>query len=141
MSLAIDISSPESLPEAAARLLEFAGHGRVFLFDAPMGAGKTTFIKQLCHVLGVSSPMSSPTYAVVNEYAASGGNRVYHFDLYRLRSLGELMDLGFEEYVDSGHYLMIEWPELAFPLIHSAVKVEIRVNGNNRYLCAEFIPG
>ena len=141
MDLRIDISKPEAHAAAAAELLAFAGQERVFLFEAPMGAGKTTFIKVLCTRLGVQDTMSSPTYAVVNEYATGDHQRVYHFDLYRLKSTAELLDIGFEEYLESGNYLFIEWPELAMPLIGSYVKVNIELNENIRYLCAQLITG
>lgn len=141
IDLRIDISKPEAHANAAAELMAFAGTERVFLFEAPMGAGKTTFIKALCTRLGVTGPMSSPTYSVVNEYATHDHRRIYHFDLYRLKSTPELLDIGFEEYLDSGDYLFIEWPELAFPLIGSHVKVNIELKGNIRYLCAQLIPG
>lgn len=141
MDLRIDISKPEAHAAAAAELLAFAGEEHVFLFEAPMGAGKTTFIKVLCARLGVQDTMSSPTYAVVNEYATGDHQRVYHFDLYRLKSTAELLDIGFEEYLESGSYLFIEWPELAMPLIGSYVKVNIELNENIRYLCAQLITG
>lgn len=139
--LRIDISKQEEHAAASAGLLAFAGEERVFLFEAPMGAGKTTFIKALCARLGVTDTMSSPTYSVVNEYATRNHQRLYHFDLYRLKTPLELLDIGFEEYLASGNYLFIEWPELALPLIGSHVKVNIELNGNIRYLCAQLIPG
>lgn len=139
MLLRLDISDTQNHAAAAAELIRFAGTQRIFLFEAPMGAGKTTFIKALCRQLDVVDTMSSPTYAVVNEYATHTSQRLYHFDLYRLKSSMELLEIGFEEYLDSGSYLFIEWPELALPLIGAHVKVTIEVNGNIRYLCAEFI--
>jgi tRNA threonylcarbamoyladenosine biosynthesis protein TsaE len=141
IDLRIDISKPEAHGAVAAELIAFAGPERVFLFEAPMGAGKTTFIKALCARLGVTDTMSSPTYSVVNEYATGNHQRIYHFDLYRLKATLELLDIGFEEYLASGNYLFIEWPELAIPLIGSHVKVNIELNGNIRYLCAQLIPG
>lgn len=139
-SLRIDISDMESHAAAARELIAFAGAEHVFLFEAPMGAGKTTFIKALCTRLGVVDTMSSPTYSVVNEYATRDQGKVYHFDLYRLKSPAELLDIGFEEYLDSNSYLFIEWPELALPFIGPHVKVNIEVNKNIRYLCAQLIP-
>lgn len=139
MDLSIDISSPASHAAAARELLAFGGKERVFLFTAPMGAGKTTFIKALCGELGVQGTMSSPTYSVVNEYHTAGGGKIYHFDLYRLRSEVELLDIGFEEYLESGYYLFIEWPELALPLIEGGLSIIIKTDKNNRYLCAQHI--
>lgn len=141
MLLRLDISDIQNHALAAAELIRFADTQHIFLFEAPMGAGKTTFIKALCTQLGVVDTMSSPTYAVVNEYATRESLRLYHFDLYRLKSSMELLEIGFEEYLDSGSYLFIEWPELALPLIGSHIKVTIEVNGNIRYLCAELISG
>lgn len=136
-SLKLDISDTSQHPQAAKQLLDFAGNERVFLFTAAMGSGKTTFIKSVCRYLGVRDVMSSPTYSIVNEYNMNSG-KVFHFDLYRLRSSQELVELGFEEYLFSGNYVFIEWPELALPFIESAVNVKIEVETNNRYLYAEF---
>lgn len=129
------ISSETELPGVATALLEAAGDQRIFLFDAQMGAGKTTFIKALCRSLGSTDSFSSPTYSIVNEYNCPGG-KIFHFDLYRLKDLGELMDLGIEDYIDSGHYCFFEWPELVKELVSDYLLVEIKVNGNIRYLRA-----
>lgn len=91
-------------------MLEFAGDERVFLFYGEMGAGKTTFIQAICRELGVKTAVSSPTFAIVNEYEGHDGP-VFHFDFYRLKSEREAYDMGAEEYVDSGHYCLVEWPE------------------------------
>ena len=135
-SLTLDISDISTHEHAAEQLIEFAGKERVFLFTAPMGSGKTTFIKSLCRSLGVRDTMSSPTYSIVNEYHTNG-DKVFHFDLYRLKSPQELFELGFEEYLDSGNYVFIEWPELAMPFLNTYLTIIIRVEGNNRYLYAE----
>jgi tRNA threonylcarbamoyladenosine biosynthesis protein TsaE len=135
----IDISDVAFHKEAAQQLITFAKNERVFLFDAPMGAGKTTFIKSLCHALYVTDTMSSPTYSIVNEYDTNSKLKLYHFDLYRLKSSEELFELGFEDYVLSGNYLFIEWPELALPFLDSYLRIIINIENNNRYLCAESI--
>lgn len=135
-SLTLDISDISTHAQAAEQLIEFAGKERVFLFTAPMGSGKTTFIKSLCRSLGVRATMSSPTYSIVNEYHTDG-SKLFHFDLYRLKSPEELFELGFEEYLDSGNYVFIEWPELAMPFLNTYLTIIIRVEGNNRYLYAE----
>lgn len=124
-------------PGAAKALLDFAGNERVFLFDAPMGSGKTTFIKTLCRSLGVVDTMSSPTYSIVNEYKAHDGKMIYHFDLYRLKDISELYDLGFEEYLASGAYVLVEWPEIGQPFFNNFIRVRITMQDNNRYLYAE----
>jgi len=132
----IRIETVEALPAVAKALLEAAAQARVFLFYAPMGAGKTTFIKELCRQLGSHDSFSSPTYSIVNEYSYPGG-RIFHFDLYRLKNSVELFDLGIEDYLHSGQYCFFEWPELVEELVEgNAVKVEIEVNGNIRYLRA-----
>lgn len=133
----IDISDITKHAEAAKQLIEFAGKERVLLFDAPMGAGKTTFIKALCRFLEVSDTMSSPTYSIVNEYRTINDRKVYHFDLYRLKDSAELLDIGFEEYIDDNSYKFIEWPELAMPFLTSYVRIIINTEGNNRYLHAQ----
>lgn len=138
-SLNIDISDISLHKEAAKQLIEFAKEQRVFLFDAPMGAGKTTFIKSLCQHLGVTDTMSSPTYSIVNEYHTKLNRKIFHFDLYRLKSPEELFELGFDEYITSGNYLFIEWPELALLFLDSYMKISIKSENNYRYLCAEFI--
>jgi len=138
-SLIIDISQIELHKEAAKQLIEFAKNEKVFLFDAPMGAGKTTFIKSLCDYLEVTDTMSSPTYSIVNEYYTKSGNKIFHFDLYRIKAAEELFELGFEEYLSSHNYVFIEWPELAFPYLDSYLRIIIKMENNNRYLCAEII--
>ena len=92
----------------------------ILLLEAPMGAGKTTLIKALCAELGVLQAVSSPTFSLVNSYEDSNGNALYHFDLYRLNSLEEALDIGIEEYLDSGARCMIEWPERIRPLLPDA---------------------
>ena len=125
------------LDDAARKLLEFASTHRVFLFDAEMGAGKTTFIKAICRVLGVKDNTSSPTYSIVNEYHNAAGEKIYHFDLYRLNNMEECLDIGFEEYIHSGAYCFIEWPEIAKALIVTKViNISISMRENLHYLCA-----
>lgn len=136
-TLTIDITDFSEHLKAAEHLISFAENEKVFLLDAPMGAGKTTFIKSLCQYLGVMDVMSSPTYSIVNEYHTKNNSKIFHFDLYRLQRPEELMDIGFEEYIDSGCYCFIEWPELGMTFISKFVKVSIEQKGNKRYLCAE----
>lgn len=100
----------EDLPGAAKRLLELSSGEKIFIFEGDMGVGKTTFIKAICTELGVQDNASSPTYSIVNEYNYSNG-KVFHFDFYRIKSEIEAYDLGFEEYLYSGHFCFIEWPE------------------------------
>ncbi len=93
-------------------LFDFSS-SRIFAFHGELGAGKTTFIKALCTQLGVKDAMSSPSFSLVNEYHDAKGNTVYHFDLYRLKSVEEALDIGMEEYLYSGNYCFVEWPERA----------------------------
>jgi len=113
----IKIDSLENVADAAKRFLAEAGDRRVFAFHGGMGAGKTTFIKALCSELGVTEVVASPTFAIVNEYMAQNGEPVYHFDLYRVKTMDEACDFGCEDYFYSGSYCFIEWPELVEPLL------------------------
>lgn len=129
----LEVSNENELPLAANKLIEFAGNRRCFLFDAPMGAGKTTFIKALCRTLGSTDNLSSPTYSIVNEYVYPGG-KIFHFDLYRIKDASELMDLGIDEYIYSGAYCFFEWPEQVHEFLRGeeCVAVGISVNENIR---------
>lgn len=122
----IELNSELDLPEAASALLNFADDEKVFLFEGEMGAGKTTLIKTICGQLGVSDTASSPTYSIVNEYEHSAG-KVYHFDFFRIKNENEAFDLGFEEYLDSGQYCFIEWPEMIsnlWPLHYVRIRID-----------------
>ncbi|AQG79560.1 tRNA (adenosine(37)-N6)-threonylcarbamoyltransferase complex ATPase subunit type 1 TsaE [Spirosoma montaniterrae] len=101
----------DELDTVAHRLLADGREQSVWLFEGEMGAGKTTLIKALCRALGVVSMVQSPTFSIVNEYTTHEGHSVYHFDCYRLRNEAEALDIGIEEYFDSGNYCFIEWPE------------------------------
>lgn len=109
--------APADVSRTAQALLAAHPQVRVFTFTGDLGAGKTTLIKALCAVLGVRAGTASPSFAIVNEYRTEAGDPVYHFDLYRLQQAKELEAIGFTEYVDSGHYCFIEWPELATDLL------------------------
>lgn len=125
-SLKFRVSSLTELPAAAQQIIQFAGKQRIFLFYGDMGAGKTTFIKSLCEVLGVKESVTSPTFSIVNEYRGADAT-VYHFDFYRLKSQTEAFDMGYEEYFYSGAYCFIEWPEKIDDLLpDSYLKVSIK---------------
>jgi tRNA threonylcarbamoyladenosine biosynthesis protein TsaE len=125
----------DNLPDVARQLLASTNE-KIFLFNAQMGGGKTTVIKELCKHLGSTDNLSSPTYSIVNEYSYPGG-KIFHFDLYRVKSVAELLDAGAEEYLDSGHYCFIEWPVLAEELVEADfIKVNIEMNGETRRLIA-----
>jgi len=125
----LQLSSPDDLNAAAKKILDFAGDEKVFLFYGQMGAGKTTLVNALCRELGVTENTSSPTFAIVNEYRASPKN-IFHFDFYRLKNQTEAMDIGFEEYLDSGKYCFIEWPEKIPDLLpEHHLRISITVTG------------
>ncbi len=124
-----NIPAEKDVPQAARAFSGIMGDHRVFAFYGEMGAGKTTFIKALCEVLKVRDVVSSPTFALVYEYNSEVAGAVYHFDLYRIRKIEELYDLGYEDYFYSGNLCFIEWPEKAEHLLPSdALKVFITVN-------------
>jgi tRNA threonylcarbamoyladenosine biosynthesis protein TsaE len=105
------VNQLDELDSIAHQLLSEGREQSVWLFEGDMGAGKTTLIKALCRVLGVVSTVQSPTFSIVNEYTTHEGRSIYHFDCYRLRNEAEALDIGLEEYLDSGDYCFIEWPE------------------------------
>lgn len=113
----ITFSSVEELPAVARQLLNTYPDERFYAFFGKMGAGKTTLIKELCAQLGVEDNVCSPTFAIINEYSTGEGEPVYHFDFYRLKSLDEAYDLGYEEYFYSGCYCFSEWTEKIEPLL------------------------
>ncbi|MGK6352475.1 tRNA (adenosine(37)-N6)-threonylcarbamoyltransferase complex ATPase subunit type 1 TsaE [Parapedobacter sp. DT-150] len=125
--MVIEVANLAALPDAAAQVLAAAGGHRIFLFYGDMGAGKTTLIKSICQQLGVTDATSSPTFAIVNEYASAAGT-VYHFDFYRIRSEREAFDLGYEDYFYSGRYCFVEWPDkIAGLLPGDAVVLHLQV--------------
>lgn len=114
----IEIPSLDSVQEAARLFVAHMGQAKVFAFYGQMGAGKTTFIKAICRQLGVEDVITSPTFALVNEYTAGDGTPVFHFDFYRVKSLEEVYDMGYEDYFYSSRALcLLEWPELVEPLL------------------------
>ena len=121
------ISSVEQLSEVSDYLLSMRGEADVIAFYGAMGAGKTTLIKNLCHRMGVTDEVNSPTFAIVNEYVTEEGESVYHFDFYRIKKLEEAYDIGYENYFFSGNLCLIEWPEMIELLLpEKYVRVEIR---------------
>jgi tRNA threonylcarbamoyladenosine biosynthesis protein TsaE len=113
----ITVPSLAHLPAAAAAVWDFAKENKILLFVGEMAAGKTTLIKEICRLAGVEEPVSSPTYALVNEYARHNGQTLFHFDFYRLNQISEAQDMGATEYFDSGNICLIEWPEIISPLL------------------------
>ena len=123
----IKIQSLDQIHEAARQFIAEMGDNTVFALYGKMGAGKTTFIKAVCEELGVSDVITSPTFAIVNEYRSdTAGELIYHFDFYRIKKLEEVYDMGYEDYFYSGVLCFIEWPELIEELLPgNAVNVYI----------------
>lgn len=113
----IEIKNIETIGVAAKQFVESIGTRKVFAFYGEMGAGKTTFIKAVCKELGVTEIVSSPTFAIINEYKRDDGDPIYHFDFYRIRKLEEVFDFGYEDYLYSSFICFIEWPELVEPIL------------------------
>ena len=113
----IKIASLAGLPAAAEAFINAIGERRVFAFVAPMGAGKTTFIAEVCRRLGVGEIANSPSFSIINEYVDARGEKIYHFDFYRFESPQEAEEIGAEEYFYSGNLCLIEWPERVEPLL------------------------
>ena len=105
------VKNLEELNLAAKKFCEQIGNKRVFLFYGSMEVGKTTFIKEICKELGVKTEVTSPTFAIVNQYYGEKYKFIYHFDFYRIEKIEEIYDIGFEEYVDSEALIFIEWPQ------------------------------
>ena len=109
--------SLDDLPAIVKAVFEAGKNYKVWIFRGEMGTGKTTFIHTLLEQIGSPDHVSSPSYALVNEYLAEAGFLIYHFDLFRLKSMDEALDIGIDEFLESGEYCFIEWPELIIPLL------------------------
>lgn len=154
------IAGLASLPEVATQIISIAGEKKIFCFYGELGAGKTTLIKEICKQLGVTDSGSSPTFSLVNEYYYSSHQKeytqhktstpsvssllrrpdevLYHFDLYRLKDESEIFDIGYEDYLYSGNYCFIEWPEKMEHLLpKGTIKVKIEVKDSERLISVE----
>ena len=137
MTTILTINSLDEITEVAREFLSLMDGKKLFAFYGTMGAGKTTFIKALCEVLGVTDNVTSPTFAIVNEYETERGDVIYHFDFYRLKNLQEVRDIGFDDYLDSGNVCLMEWPEMVEELLPDEV-VKIRIEeqaGKREIIC------
>lgn len=126
------VAGIEGLAEVSDYLMSLRDEADVVAFYGPMGAGKTTLIKDLCHRMGVTDEVNSPTFAIVNEYVTEEGDAVYHFDFYRIKKLEEAYDIGYENYFYSGSLCLIEWPELIEPLLPERyLRVDIQLGATD----------
>lgn len=120
------IENKSKVKSAAKQFVDLMGDDKVFAFHGSMGAGKTTFIKAICEELGVKESVTSPTFAIINEYKDRAGSSIYHFDFYRINKLEEVFDFGYEDYFYSGNICFIEWPEIVESLLpEKCVRVSI----------------
>lgn len=127
------VNKEEELEPLALQILEKFSQQRVFTFSGNLGVGKTAFIKYLCKVLGVKEAVSSPTFALINEYVGAKGLKIAHFDMYRIKNVQEAYDIGSEDYFYSGNYCFIEWPEMAQELIpEEAVNIKMEMKDGKR---------
>lgn len=130
-------NSIKQLPQIAKQILEITDKHRVYAFYGPMGAGKTTLIRELCKYLNISEEANSPSFAIINEYTMPNNDSVYHFDFYRIKNESEAFDLGYEDYFYSGNYCFIEWPEKIESLLppdHVIITIE-DVEGLRKISC------
>jgi tRNA threonylcarbamoyladenosine biosynthesis protein TsaE len=122
----LSVTNKRELPSAVKKLLHYADGRKIFAFYGPLGAGKTTIIKTICEILGATDLVSSPTFTIVNEYKTAEGEPLYHIDFYRINKKEEVFDFGFEEYLSTGSYCFMEWPEIIDDMLpEGTVRVRI----------------
>jgi len=128
-----EIVSLSEIKKAAKWISNNIGNNKIVAFYGDMGAGKTTLIKSLCAEIGCVSVVTSPTFAIINEYKTKSDLLIYHFDFYRVKLLKEIVDLGFDDYIFSNNYCFIEWPEIVCDLLpQNFVKIFIKINENQK---------
>ena len=132
--MTLTITSLAQIHNVAKQFIDNIGTGKVFAFYGKMGSGKTTFIKAICEELGVTDVITSPTFAIVNEYHSEQTSKpIFHFDFYRIKKLEEVYDMGYEDYFYSGSLCFLEWPELIEEILPAdvvKVKIEEQANGS-----------
>ena len=136
MEKVIEIDSLDELDVAAQAVIDALDGRTVVAFDAPMGAGKTTIISRIAALLGAEDSVTSPTFAIVNQYMGTNG-AIYHFDMYRIERIEEALDFGSEEYLSSGELCLVEWPEKIEALLPDdtmIVKIEILSDSARRFV-------
>lgn len=135
------ITSIKGLKSVAEKLIAYFPENRIFAFYGKMGAGKTTFIQSICKSLGSNDNVTSPTFALINEYNTADLSSIFHFDFYRIEGIEEAFDLGYEDYIYSGDYCLIEWPEMIEQLLpENIVKVKIETQEDeSRLISAEIV--
>ena len=132
MKRTIHITSESELPQVAAAVIGATGRRTVVAFRGEMGAGKTTLIREIAAQLGSTDTVTSPTFAIVNQYKGKGHRNIYHFDFYRIEDIREAYDFGYEEYFYSGDLCLVEWPEKIERLLpENAVTVRITVDSEH----------
>jgi tRNA threonylcarbamoyladenosine biosynthesis protein TsaE len=129
----IIIREKRLLHESAKKFLSLTSGRKIFAFFGSMGTGKTTIIKAICEALGAKDIVTSPTFTIVNEYMTYSGESIYHIDFYRIKKTEEVFDFGIEEYLGSGSYCFMEWPELVEGILPpETLNVRITVDDNEQ---------
>ena len=134
--ITFEVNNIVELLKVSDLLISWRGKSNIVAFYGNMGAGKTTLIKNLCSKLGVQDEVNSPTFALVNEYQTDAFDSIFHFDFYRIKSLEEVFDIGYEDYFYGGSLCLLEWPELIDPLMpEHFIKVEITLGDTDNARC------
>ncbi len=141
--IAKDLDDIKDIAQDIAELLDGHPESNVVLFYGAMGAGKTTLIRSICDAMGVEDTVTSPTFAIINEYERASGNAIYHFDFYRVEDIREAYDMGYDTYFDSGDICLVEWPERIDDIIKrdefGYARLTIEVNSkDHRVISLEF---
>lgn len=135
-----EIESVEQLSQAAVWIIKNFGQKKVIAFYGEMGSGKTTLIKEICNQLGCVSLVTSPTFAIVNEYPLKEENKIFHFDFYRINKIYELIQIGLDEYLNSGNFCFIEWPEIGETLLPpETLKINLKVGEKQKRIITIFV--